>query len=236
MELQAHLLCPDHARKFCYKPSTDLGPCRTSNHINIDTRSIRDWTTSILAGSATVINPPRTPEFEKLLHPRQRSNGSSTASVATPNLNPVVINVGRRRVSSSNHQRDDSYSPRSSYASNERRQSPGLAGTPRTPRNRHRRPNPPPFSSPLVAHESFDIFGGDGMLAFTDWLEREYKVAPTSTEFKETLQTLQSHNIGVDILQNKDAAWIEKRGVKAGTAERISKSYAKWRGKLLLRT
>jgi len=226
MELQRYLVCNDHPGKLCYKLQSIGGESRSTDHINMDPTAIRDWTTAILAESATIKCPPRTREFDQYLNPRQRSKSIST-SIATPTAAPVHVYLGR-------HQRDHSYSPRTprhgrshSLHTPRRRHSPYERHT--TP---HTTPHATPFSSPLVAHESFQQFGGDGLATFMHWCECEYKVSATNMEFKEASQVLEAGNIGVDILQGKNAAWFQKQGLKAGTADRIARSYPKWRAQL----
>jgi hypothetical protein len=87
---------------------------------------------------------------------------------------------------------------------------------------------PPVFSSPLVDHESFDEYGGDGLKAFIAWCEREYKTKAENIEFQEAYQSMRVVGINVDVLKGKNAAWFVSQGVKVGTAERIARSYPKW--------
>jgi len=213
-------VCTDHAGKYCYKPPESTRP---SDHVAMESRHIRDWTTSILAGVTTIQTPPRSEEFERLLHPRQRPKGSSTMDSITPNAHgpPVVVNFTERR-----HQR--SYSPRTPYRSPQT--------SPHTPyqarHSRHGRPRSPmPYSSPLIMHPLFDRFDGDGLLAFMDYCERKYK-SEGNTEFQEAYQVLSLSNIRVDTLSGKNAKWIKSEGVKSGTADRMARSYLEWRGEL----
>ena len=89
------------------------------------------------------------------------------------------------------------------------------------------------FSSPLVEHESF--IGGDGLLTFCKWCDKEYKIRPEpfiDSPFDEAYRVLQRNRITVDIMGRKDAEWYKKEGVASGTAERMAKSFAKWRSQL----
>src|ERR1700737_696697 len=174
-ELQEHLVCTDHAGKYCYKPKDSTRP---SDHVAMESRHIRDWTTAILAGVTTIQTPPRSEEFERLLNPRQRPRGLFAMDSITPSAPgpPVVVNFTERR-------RQRSYSPRSQHRSPQT--------SPQTPYHGHRRHgrarSPMPFSSPLVIHPLFNRFGGDGLLTFMDYCERKYKV-DGNTEFQEAYQ------------------------------------------------
>src|SRR5881392_4026706 len=79
------------------------------------------------------------------------------------------------------------------------------------------------FSSPLVHHDSWDAYNGDGLKAFVTWCEGEYKTK--GVEFAVAYQALKDQEISVDILKGKDPAWYTRMGVKVGTAERLVRSY-----------
>jgi hypothetical protein len=217
-QLSDLLKCDVHYNQKCYK-FTSSNNCRPSDHIKLDAKAIADWTTSILNGGATLTNPPRTEEFERILNPRSRSKSSSSNLISTPNTNapPIIVNFGR-------HGHGNLGSPWSS--------SPPC--TPHTPRPVRRSSRAPAvFSSPLVDHESFEQFNGDGLRAFIVWCEQEYKVRENNTEFKEAYQIMRAKGIGVDILEGKDSNWLTAQGILVGTADRIARSFRKWLSKLL---
>ena len=207
--------CTDHPGKFCFKASNVGGVSRASDHIQLDAVAIRDWVTAILNDSATLTCPPRTPEFDNILsNTRSRSKSSSAAQSSTPapvSNTPIIFQFDR----------NGSYKP-STW-------SPSPPRTPAWRRSHHSMP----FSSPLVAHEAFDAFDGDGLLTFITWCEHEYKVREGNLAFKDAYRILKNKDIDVDVLKGKDANWLEKQGVIAGTADRIEKSYRKWHLQLL---
>ena len=89
------------------------------------------------------------------------------------------------------------------------------------------------FSSPLVEHESF--IDDDGLLTFCKWCEQEYKIKPEpflDSPFDETYRKLQEHCITINVLGGKSADWYKNEGVASGTAERMAKSFPKWRAQL----
>ena len=104
-------------------------------------------------------------------------------------------------------------------------------GTPRTPVNRYKPAALETFSSPLVAHESFE--NGDGLRTFIAWCEREYKIKTGNSAFEQAYAMLHEKEVNVDIMDNKPADWFEKLGVACGTAERLAKSFPKWKRSLL---
>jgi hypothetical protein len=182
----------------------------------MDPKALSDWTTVIINNpeNATINNPPRSEEWDALLNPKNRrkaANFESTHPFATPSYQQPIFNV---------HIPSQTRTPvrsRSYY-------------TPRTPTGPCA---PPVFSSPLVDHESFDEYGGDGLKAFIAWCEHEYKTKAENIEFQEAYQSMRVVGINVDVLKGKNAAWFVSQGVKVGTAERIARSYPKWHAKLL---
>ena len=87
-ELQSRLECPVHLGKFCYKPGPNPGP---NEHVELDAKQLKNWKTTILNGATTLTNPPREPEWEKILapKPRRRSNGNATGEFNTPGGMPI---------------------------------------------------------------------------------------------------------------------------------------------------
>ena len=170
--------------------------------------------------SATLTNPPRTEEFEKILNPRSHSK-SLSSSLSTPNTTtaaPIIVNFGRHGHANST----SPWSPTSPY-------------TPRPTRRSSSHAVSTVFSSPLVEHDSFREFDGDGLRTFITWCEREYKVREGNMEFKEAYQIMRAKGIGVDILEGKDASWFCTKGILDGTADRLARSFRKWLSGLLPR-
>jgi hypothetical protein len=95
-----------------------------------------------------------------------------------------------------------------------------------TPKRSPRRIDAQIFSSLLVEHDSF--IGGDGLLTFYRWLDKEYKVRPElfkESPFDEAYHILDEHRITVDILTSKTTDWYRNEGVASGTAERMARSF-----------
>ena len=211
-ELQTHLQCDDHPGKFCFKASNIRGVSRPSDHVQLDAVAIRDWATAILNDSATLTCPPRTPEFEDILSntcSRSKSSSNVQSQWSTPapsSTAPIIFQFDRNGPF-----KPSAWSP----------------SPPRTPA-RCRPVNSMPFSSPLVAHDTFDEFDRDGLLTFLTWCEQKYKIREGNLEFKDAYRILKTKGIDVDVLKEKDANWVEKQGVMTGTADRIAKTYPKW--------
>ena len=208
-ELQDALRCDDiHYEKFCYKSYPNA---QASEHIHLSAQDLHTWTSAIKNGTATLCNPPRTQEFNKILNStqqRHRNAVSKTPESASSGLPNVHIHLP-------DHSRYET--PR--------------FGTPRTPVNRHRPTASETFSSPLVAHESF--VNGDGLRTFITWCEREYKIKSDNGAFEQAYAMLHEKEVNVDIMDNKTADWFQKLGITCGTAERMAKSFPKWKKSLL---
>jgi len=209
-ELQNHLRCLEHPPNFCYKPHANS---KAIDHVRMDPKALADWTTVIINNpeNATINNPPRGEEWDILLNPKaRRKNAIESIPSSASGYQQPIFNV---------HIPSHSHSPAHSHSYYSR-----------TPTRPHA---PPVFSSPLVEHESWDIYGGDGLKAFITWCEREYKIKPENIEFQEAYQSMRAVGINVDVLKGKDALWFTSQGVKPGTAERLARSYHKWYSKLL---
>jgi hypothetical protein len=182
-ELQSHLRCPEHPLNFCYKPHMNA---KAVDHVRMDSKALADWTTVIINNpeNATINNPPRTEEWNVLLNPKARRKSASFETVlSTPSYQQPIFNV---------HIPSHSRSPARSHS----------YYTPHTPTRPHALPA---FSSPLVEHESWDLYGGDGLKAFITWCEHEYKIKPENIEFQEAYQLMRTIGINVDVLKGKDA-------------------------------
>jgi hypothetical protein len=89
------------------------------------------------------------------------------------------------------------------------------------------------FSSPLVEHESF--IENDGLLTFCTWCQQEYKIKSSpliDDPFDEAYHILRQNRITVDIMGGKSVEWYKGEGVASGTAERMAKSFPKWKAQL----
>lgn len=197
--------CDDiHYGKFCYKPYPNA---QASDHIQLSAQDLHTWATAIKNGTATLCNPPRSQEFNKILNltqQRRRSGASKTPESAGSGNVPIMHF----------HLPD-----------------PSRFDTPCTPVNRYRPAVPETFSSPLVAHESFE--NGDGLRTFIAWCEREYRIKIGNSAFEQAYAMLHEKEVNVDIMDNKTADWFQKLGIACGTAERLAKSFPKWKKSLL---
>jgi hypothetical protein len=64
--------------------------------------------------------------------------------------------------------------------------------------------------------------------------ENKYQRGSDDTEFKEAYRILSNEKIGIDTLKNKDENWyVIQHKIKAGTAERLVRSYPKYCASLL---
>ena len=64
------------------------------------------------------------------------------------------------------------------------------------------------------------------------WCTKEYKLQEGDTEFEDAYITLSNKRIRIDNLKGKSDVWYMGKGVEDGTAERLAKSYPKWKYKL----
>ena len=222
-ELQNHLRCAFHPSTFCFKPYEG---CIAKDHIQIDPPALHDWASAILLDPIknNIYNLPRSQEFTGMIAKVQRR---STAT-PIPVQQPIQLVMPRSR----------SFSGSGYSRSRSRSRSPGYSRshysrTPHTPaKSRHGDPVlEDMFSSPLVHHDSWDAYNGDGLKAFVTWCEGEYKIK--GVEFAVAYQALKDQEISVDILKGKDPAWYTRMGVKVGTAERLVRSYPKWHARLV---
>ena len=203
--LQDALKCDDiHYGKYCYKPYPNA---QAWEHVQLSAQDLRGWATAITHGTATLYNPPRTLEFNKVLNPTQQHRRSTTASNSMPDS---AGNVPTIHFHLPDHSRSE---------------------TPCTPVGRYRPAAPETFSSPLVAHESFK--DGDGLRTFINWCEIEYKIKAGNGAFEQAYTLLHEKEVDVDIMDNKSADCFQKLGIACGTAERLSKSFPKWKKSLL---
>ena len=200
-ELQQGLSCDVHPGKYCYKPALSVRPL---DHVHLDAQALRDWTNAIMNNAATLNNPPRTAEFDRILNQRQKnSRTSTTPSEATTTQGSNMAPIIHYNLSDGFH---------------------NVFKTPRSPRNRSSH-SQSTFSSPFVHHETF--LDGDGLLTFIKWCEKEYKIKPENLSFEKALITLRELDIDVDILKGKNAEWYRSLGITAGTSERLARSFLK---------
>ena len=172
-------------------------------------QDLHGWASAITHGTATLGNPPRTLEFNKVMNPTQQRRRSTTASNSTPDSAGNVPTIHFHLPDHSRFQ------------------------TPQTPVTvaRYRPTAPEIFSSPLVAHESFE--DGDGLRTFINWCKIEYKIKAGNGAFEQAYALLHEKEVDVDIMDNKSADCFQKLGIACGTAERFSKSFPKWKKSLL---
>src|SRR6266516_541273 len=200
--LQNHLRCAFHPSTFCFKPYEG---CLVKDHIQIDPPALHDWASAILLDPIknNIYNLPRSQEFTRMIAKVQRK---STAT-PIPVQQPIQLVMPRSRsFSGSGYSGSPGYS-RSHYSR-----------TPHTPaKSRHGDlVLEDMFSSPLVHHDSWDAYNGDGLKASVIWCEGESKTQ--RVQFAVAYQAVKHQEISVDLSKGRDPAWYPRMGVKVGPA------------------
>jgi len=201
-KLQDKMRCNQHGGSFCYvEPGTDT-------HIRLSSADLGIWAMAIINEAATMSCPPRTIEFERILHPKKRKE----PTLAKPA--PEVIEIHEDPVQANKpiihyHMLPPAMSaPTLETPKKKRRYSRTLAVK----------------SSPIPGFEVRE-YNSTGLYAFLEWCTNENG----DYEYLDAYESLAKQKLGLDLIlaiTPMDLCTVCQ--IPYGTALRIIHFYPKW--------
>lgn len=191
--------CSQHVGMFCY-----IEPGK-STHIQLSSGDLGVWSMAIINEAATMSCPPRTVEFEKVLHPRKRNK--------TETPPPQIVELYEDPVQANK--------PIIHYHMN----APTISAQPDTPKKKRRRSTIITINSSPIPGFEVPEYNSEGLCAFLRWCTEKYK----DCEFIDAYESLAREKMGIDIMLSVAAIDLHKVcNIPFGTAVRIIGCYPKW--------
>lgn len=208
-----------------------------AKHVVLMPFMVGTWARAIVAGAATINEPPASPEFNSLLKKALSARGKSSRKKSRQNDTSSDDSSYRRRVIAP--QIHYVQLPTTAVPDSD----PATSNYPNAISNQLRRRNSLPISTPtktrtvgatsaLIAASSIGQFSASeynesGLLVFLTWCAEKYGDA----EFTAAYAPLNEHKMGIDLLAEPDITadiLVQKCGVQYGTAKRIFKAIHVW--------
>jgi hypothetical protein len=202
-KLQDKWQCDHHTGSFCYKE-----PEKTA-HIRLSFGDLGIWATAIINEAATISCPPRTSEYEKILHPKRKQ-------AETPP--PQIIEIHEDQIQANKPIIHYHMLPPTISATAPTQEEP-------TPKKKRCRSTILTIQTSSIPGFEVPEYNTKGLAAYLLWCTEEHK----DCEFIDAYESLSVQKIGIDIIPGVTAMDLHKGcNILLGTATRIIRCYPKW--------